>query len=98
MTLPKTVVTLLVLAGLASAQDPDFEKTEDTYEGGAPASAPPALPEGMSVEQMWPPPTEEDWQKPVLIDFERTWGDAVAVAREGWTRRGPREASWSPVG
>ena len=38
MNLPKTVTAFLFLAGLAVAQDPDFEKSEDTFEGGAPAA------------------------------------------------------------
>jgi len=37
---------------------------------------------GVSREQMWFAPTAEDWQRPVLITFQRTWEDAVAVARE----------------
>ncbi len=35
-----------------------------------------------SREAMWPAPTAEDWKKPVLIQWQRTWDDAVAVARE----------------
>jgi len=31
---------------------------------------------------MWPAPTAEDLKKPVLIKFQRTWDDAVAVAKE----------------
>ncbi len=33
-------------------------------------------------EKMWWAPTAEDWQKPVLIDFQRSWEDAVQVAKE----------------
>jgi hypothetical protein len=33
-------------------------------------------------ESMWAAPTAEDWQKPVLITFQRTWDDALAVAKE----------------
>ncbi|MCC6671838.1 MAG: hypothetical protein IT458_12320 [Planctomycetes bacterium] len=33
-------------------------------------------------EQMWFAPTAEDWQKPVRITFQRTWEDALAVAKE----------------
>ncbi len=32
-------------------------------------------------EQMWPAPTARDWAKPVLITFQRTWEDALAVSR-----------------
>ena len=31
---------------------------------------------------IWYPPTAEDWKKPVLVTFQRTWEDAVAVAHE----------------
>lgn len=33
-------------------------------------------------EGMWPAPTAEDWRKPCLLTFQRTWEDAVAVAKE----------------
>lgn len=33
-------------------------------------------------EGMWRAPTEEDWAKPVLMEWERTWEDAVAVAQQ----------------
>lgn len=32
-------------------------------------------------EQMWPAATAEEWKKPVLITFQRTWEDAVAVSK-----------------
>lgn len=37
---------------------------------------------GVSREQMWYAPTEEDWKKPVQITFQRTWEDAVALSKE----------------
>lgn len=37
---------------------------------------------GTSREQMWWAPTAEDWKKPVLIEFQRSWDDALAVAKE----------------
>ncbi|MBK8976098.1 MAG: hypothetical protein IPM29_09235 [Planctomycetes bacterium] len=36
---------------------------------------------GLSREQMWRAPTAEDWKRPVLIEFQRTWEDAVEVSR-----------------
>jgi tetratricopeptide (TPR) repeat protein len=33
-------------------------------------------------ESMWTAPTEADWRKPVLIPWQRTWDDAVAVSKE----------------
>ncbi|MHC4931577.1 MAG: hypothetical protein ACYTGV_05230, partial [Planctomycetota bacterium] len=38
--------------------------------------------QGLTREQMWPAPTAEDWRKPCLITFQRTWEDALAVSRE----------------
>ncbi len=39
-------------------------------------------PQPGSREAMWWAPTAEDWQKPVLIQWQRTWDDAVALAKE----------------
>ncbi len=36
--------------------------------------------DGLAREEMWRAPTAEDWAKPVLIPFQRTWEDAVAVS------------------
>ncbi len=44
------------------------------------AQNPPATP--VSREQMWFAPTAEDWKKPCLIQWQRTWEDAQAVAKE----------------
>ena len=38
--------------------------------------------DGISREEMWFAPTEEDWAKPCLITWERTWEDALSVAEE----------------
>jgi hypothetical protein len=49
-------------------------------EGGLPARGSP----GWTAwrENTWRAPTAEDWKKPVLLKFQRSWDDAVAVARE----------------
>ncbi|MEQ1635013.1 MAG: hypothetical protein ABL997_21720, partial [Planctomycetota bacterium] len=70
-----------LFAAAAMAQDPDLP-TQDLHKGGAPKASPPGLAQGATEDQMWKPPTKEDWAKPVLIEWERTWGDAVAVAKE----------------
>ena len=50
---------------------------------GAPSTAPQSGgPAPGSREAMWPAPTAEDWAKPCLITWERTWEDALAVAEE----------------
>ncbi|MBU0755096.1 MAG: hypothetical protein KJ645_08130 [Planctomycetes bacterium] len=44
---------------------------------------PGAGPDGtISREAMWPAPTAEDWSKPCLITWQRSWEDAQAVSRE----------------
>lgn len=55
----------------ALAQDPG--STERTGAGGMTTG---------QREAMWPAPSVEDWAKPVLITFQRTWEDAVAVSKE----------------
>ncbi|MCA8970552.1 MAG: hypothetical protein KDC95_12235 [Planctomycetes bacterium] len=50
--------------------------------GAGTGAAQNGLPQGVSREQMWYAPTKEDWEKPCLIQFQRTWEDAIAVARE----------------
>jgi hypothetical protein len=39
-------------------------------------------PPGVDRETMWPAPTAEDWKRPCLVQFQRTWDDALAVAKE----------------
>jgi tetratricopeptide (TPR) repeat protein len=61
---------------------------EDTPGGPPPAPPPPTLGDRLlpgqplDREGMWPAPTAEDWARPCLLHFERTWDDAVAVAEE----------------
>jgi tetratricopeptide (TPR) repeat protein len=38
-------------------------------------------PPGVDREKMWPAPTSEDWKRPCLIHWQRTWDDAVAVSK-----------------
>ena len=49
---------------------------------GALATLSPAQIPGVTREQMWRAPTEEEWKRPVLITFQRTWDDALAVSKE----------------
>jgi tetratricopeptide (TPR) repeat protein len=41
-----------------------------------------APPPRVNREQMWPAPTAEDWKKPCLVTWQRTWEDAVRVSEE----------------
>ncbi|MCE9634660.1 MAG: hypothetical protein K8T90_03055 [Planctomycetes bacterium] len=50
---------------------------------GAPSNGgPPNPPQGSAREAMWPAPTAEDWKKPCLITWQRSWEDAQAVSKE----------------
>jgi len=66
---------LALLAASVSAQ----EGAEEQPLG---RSGPDTPPRGIERERMWPAPTAEDWKKPCLIHWQRTWDDAVAVAKE----------------
>jgi tetratricopeptide (TPR) repeat protein len=57
-------------------------------QGGAPSKdatrlgSPDSLPAGSSRESMWPAPTAEDWKLPCLVAWQRTFADALKVAKE----------------
>ena len=70
------VLASLVLASAARAQGSD--PSQDARKMGSPA----ALPQGQTVESMWPAPTADDWEKPVLVTWQRTFEDAFKVAAE----------------
>lgn len=83
---PLLLLCSFVLAVPARAQEPQAQGNPNAP--GAPSSgprqrqSPAALPQGSSREQMWFAPTAEDWKKPVLISFQRSFEDAQAVAKE----------------
>lgn len=71
---------LLVLTVPVLAQDPPKPEEPKTEEADKPK-----LGDRVGTqtrEGMWPAPTAEDWAKPVLIPFQRSWEDALAVAKE----------------
>jgi hypothetical protein len=37
---------------------------------------------GLTREQMWPAPTAEDWKKPCLVKWQRTYEDAQALSKQ----------------
>ncbi len=61
----------VLAAATASAQQP-----------GRPSAGPPGLPAGVTREMMWPAPSADDWTKPCLIQWQRSYEDALAVCRE----------------
>jgi hypothetical protein len=50
--------------------------------GAPPPYSPESPPQGGAREATWRAPTAEDFARPVLITFQRTWADAVTVAKE----------------
>jgi tetratricopeptide (TPR) repeat protein len=71
----RLVLSVLVLTSFAAAQGRQPTPPSD---GKGPAEPP----RGIERDRMWPAPTAEDWRKPCLITWQRTWEDAVAVSRE----------------
>ena len=80
------VLALVLFAATAAAQDapPPQDPPPAPAGGSLPGGPPPSSPDRVLVprEEMWRAPTEEDWRKPCLLVFQRTWEDALAVARE----------------
>src|SRR5262245_13108471 len=72
----RLLASLLVVAPLAAQGGADPSK--DAQKMGSPMGLPP----GQTVESMWPAPTAEDWAKPVLVTWQRTFEDAFRVAAE----------------
>lgn len=76
------VVGLVALLPVAAAQDaPAPPPAPPSGGGGPPAGSPPTPPRGTERESMWRAPTAEDWAKPCLLTWQRTWDDAVAVSK-----------------
>jgi tetratricopeptide (TPR) repeat protein len=38
-------------------------------------------PPGLDKAKLWPAPSNEDWKRPCLVHWQRTWEDAVAVSK-----------------
>jgi hypothetical protein len=53
------------------------DPSDDAFELGSP----PALPEGLTEEEVWPAATAEQWREPVLVRWQRSFDDAMRVAR-----------------
>src|SRR5689334_4279131 len=78
MSAPIRTLMLTLLGGLAHAQGGGGAPSPDATKQGSPA----AMPQGSTRESMWPAPTAEDWKKPCLITWQRTFDDALAVSKE----------------
>jgi tetratricopeptide (TPR) repeat protein len=79
----QSLLALALLGTTPAQQDPPTEAQRPAPTPGNPTPPLPGPgPQGAAREQMWFAPTAEDWKKPVLITFQRTWEDAVALSRE----------------
>ena len=84
---PLILASSLILGSLCAAQTaspPTSPVRTGTAGATAGGGSPGAQSQGLADprEAMWPAPTAEDWKKPCLIEWERSWEDALAVARE----------------
>jgi hypothetical protein len=70
----------------SGAQGPTEPQSRPTAPGDPSKDAqhfgsPMQLPSDATRESMWPAPTADDWKKPCLIQWQRTWEDAVKVSK-----------------
>lgn len=72
---------LLPFAWIVFATAPSWAQgaapSDDAFEMGSP----PGLAEGLTEEQMWPAASAEGWAQPCLVRWQRTFDDALEVAR-----------------
>jgi len=80
--LERCLLPLVLCTAALAAQDPPARRagaapSDDAFKLGSP----PALAEGTTEEQMWPAATAEQWQQPCLVRWQRSFDDALVVAR-----------------
>jgi tetratricopeptide (TPR) repeat protein len=66
--------SIAILCLVAGAMHPLAAQPPGGERGGPP-------PAGLNRETMWFAPTAEDWAKPCLVPFQRTYEDAVALSK-----------------
>lgn len=71
-------VMAALAAGAAAQEAPPAPGKPKTVPGGPP----PDSPASVTNPGEWRSGTEEEWRKPVLITWQRTWEDALAVQKE----------------
>ncbi len=79
--LPRLLLAAALLAPSAPAQG-GAAPSDDAFKYGSP----PELAPGTTEEDMWPAATAEGWAQPCLVPWQRSFDDAVLVAR---TRQQP---------
>ena len=70
----------LSLASWSAAQDTP-SATPNPPAGAAPGGALTGLPAGQTRESMWWAPSAEDWKRPCLVTWQRTYDDALGVSK-----------------
>jgi len=71
------LVSMLVGSAVSAAGAQGTGPSPDAVRMGSP----PSMPQQSSREGTWPAPTAEDWRKPCLITWQRTFDDAIAVSK-----------------
>jgi tetratricopeptide (TPR) repeat protein len=80
-----SIVALVAAGAAALAQDSPAKPAPAPPPapiGGPPPGSPPTPPQGSAREAMWRAPTADDWKRPCLVKWQRTWEDALAVSKE----------------
>lgn len=73
-------LVLLLLGSVLAALPARAQSGGDPSPDAMKMGSPPSLPAGTTSEEMWPAPTAEDWERPCLVTFQRSFDDALRVA------------------
>jgi hypothetical protein len=76
----RSAAVLLALIPIAFAPAARAQDAQPPQGGAPPRGG--GAPPGLDREAMWPAPTAEDWKRPCLITWQRSFEDALAVSRE----------------
>jgi hypothetical protein len=83
----RCLAAIALIAPVLAQTETKPEPQGDPTAPGAPSKdaikmgSPMQLPSTSSREGMWPAPTADDWQKPCLVQWQRTWDDALEVSK-----------------
>jgi len=74
-------LALTLAAGFAASPPALAQGGADPSDDAFQLGSPPELPDGLTEENMWPAASAEGWAEPCLVHWQRTFDDAVSVAR-----------------
>ena len=80
--LPTFAAVILLTASATSTPAAQDASAQQAPQAGQSPQLGNRVSDGLSREQMWRAPTAEDWAKPCLIPWQRSWKDALAVMKE----------------